>query len=143
MHFWGFQNLQLVNHFLILKKIDTLQKPYFYSVFWKRTLHFFSKNGLFKKERFWEVRKMKKIKKDVTNLQKRRKQKKALIWTKNHHTNPQNPYFCSAKMAPQKVDRLITLEVATPYRQTNNSRKGQKVDKLIIITLQLFFYIHI
>ena len=70
---------------------------------------------------------MKRIKKEVTNLQKKENQK-TLIWTKNHHRHPQKNYFYSAKMAPQKVDKLITLEVAkliTLERpkggQTNNS----------------------
>ena len=64
----------------------------------------------------------------MTNLQKKGETQKTLIWTKNHHKNPQKPYFYSAKMAPQKVDKLITLEVAkliTLERpkggQTNNS----------------------
>ena len=42
---------------------------------------------------------MKKIKKQVTNLQKAGKPKKTLIWTKDHPKNPQKPYFYSAKMA--------------------------------------------
>ena len=81
----------------------------------------------FFKEGFWEVRKKKKMKKEVTNLQKAGNQK-TLIWTKHQHENPQKPYFYSAKMAPKKVDKLITLKVdkrITLWRpkggQTNNS----------------------
>ena len=64
----------------------------------------------------------------MTKLQKQ-ETKKTLIWTKNHPKHPQTKtYFYSAKLAPQKVDKLITLKVAkliTLWRpkggQTNNS----------------------
>ena len=82
----------------------------------------------FFKEGFWEVRKKNKIKKEVTNLQKKGNPK-TLIWTKIHENQIlKNPYFYSAKMAPKKVDKLMTLEAAklmTLERpkggQTNNS----------------------
>ena len=41
---------------------------------------------------------------------KKRKQK-TLIWTNVQHRNPQTNYCCSAKMAPQKVDKLVTLYI--------------------------------
>ena len=62
----------------------------------------------------------------------RRGKQKTLIWAKIQHKNLQENYFYTAKMAPQKVDKLITFEVAkliTLERpkggQTNNFRGGQ------------------
>ena len=59
---------------------------------------------------------------------RKKRNPKTLIWTKIHHKNPQKTYFYSAKMAPKKVDKLITFEVAKLItlerpkgRQANNS----------------------
>ena len=69
---------------------------------------------------------MKKIKKEVTNLQ-RRKPKNTNLDQASSRKSSKNLFY-SAKMAPKKVDKLITLEVAklipleTPKGgQTNNS----------------------
>ena len=53
--------MQLVNHFLIFKRIDTLQKKPIFIVFFET--HFFFKNGLLKKRGFGKLEEMKKSKK--------------------------------------------------------------------------------
>ena len=84
-------------------------------------IYFFSKVP-FLKRGFWEVRKKKITKKEVTNLWKRKQ--KTLIWTKIRHKNhPLKNHFYNAKMAPKKVDKLITFEVAKLI-----TSKGQKVE---------------
>ena len=128
------------NAFLGVSKFAAISEPFFdpfknrhpsktpiFIVFFEtHFLHFFQK-WPFQNRGFGEVGKMKKIKKEVTNLGKKGNPK-TLIWTKIHHKNPQNLYFYSAKMAPKKVDKLITFEVAKlitlerpKVGQTNNS----------------------
>ena len=78
-----------------------------YSVFWNTFLHVLKKG--FKEEGFGDVRKKRIKKKKVTNWEKPRKPKTLIgteIWQ-----NPQK-LFCSAKVPPQKVDKLRTLQGA-------------------------------
>ena len=89
-------------------------------------LHIFCENGLLKRG-FWEVRKRRKSKKRWL-ICKKTGNPKTPIWTKIIPKILKKPYFYSAKMAPQKVDKVITLKVAkliTLWRpkggQTNNS----------------------
>ena len=79
------------------------------------------------KQGFWEVRHMKKIKKEVTNLWKK-ETKNTNLDQNSTHKSSKKPIFIVRKWPPRKVDKLITFEVAkliTLERpkggQTNNS----------------------
>ena len=64
---------------------------------------------------------MKKIKKEVTNLQKAGNQK-TLIWTKNHPKNPQKPLFLQCENGPQQGGQTNNPSGG----QTNNSLKAKR-----------------
>ena len=81
---------------------------------------------------------MKKIKKEVTNLQRKGKQKNTNLDQKSsQQSSKKKPSFIVRKWPPKKVDKLITLEVAKLIAQhdTNNlqSRKNKAVPNPFVI----------
>ena len=81
-------------------------------MFFRNTLFvFFFENGLLKRG-VWEVRKKKIIKKEGTNLRKKRKPKNTNLDQSSSQKSSKENYLYSAKMTPKKVDKLITFEVA-------------------------------